>query len=224
MTFVESIDAQIAAKHLLSHPWYQAWTKGELTKEGLADYAANYYHHVKAFPTYLSALHSHTEDAETRRHLLQNLVDEEAGHPNHPDLWKSFALSLGVTEEELANHKASPAMDDMIARFKDICLNGSVAEGIAALYAYESQIPAVSESKICGLKEHYGMQNPRDWYYFTVHIEADKEHAAVEHMLLQQHVTIENAPAVSHATQRVLDGLYGFLDSLCEKYNIACAM
>ncbi len=221
---LEQIDSQIAAKHLLTHPFYHAWSKGELSKECLADYAAQYYHHVKAFPTYLSALHSHTDDSQTRRHILQNLVDEEAGHPNHPEMWRHFALSLGQADEELDRQEPRAAIQEMIASFSNLCRDGSVAEGIAALYAYESQIPSISESKIEGLLQHYGMNNPKDWYYFSVHIEADKEHAAVERELLAKHVTRDNAQAVKNAVEQILDGLWAFLDSLCEKYQISCTM
>ena len=149
-------------------------------------------------------------------------MDEEAGHPNHPELWRTFALSLGLSEEQLVKHAPRSAIQELITTFKDICRNGSVAEGIAALYAYESQIPAVSESKIKGLCEHYGMSDPQDWYYFSVHIEADKEHAAIERELLGKHITPRNAERVKTAVDRVLNRLWGFLDSLCEKYQISC--
>ncbi|MDP1834997.1 MAG: CADD family putative folate metabolism protein [Chlamydiales bacterium] len=218
-SYLNNIDQQIANKHLLSHPFYQAWTRGELTKECLAEYAAQYYHHVKAFPTYLSALHAHTEEAHTRRELLQNLIEEEAGTPNHPDLWKAFGEALSFTEQA-----SNDEIQALINTFRDICHNGSVAEGLAALYAYESQIPAVSESKIHGLKQHYDMTNPKDWRYFTVHIEADKEHAAVERKLLAQYVNAENHQAVQASVQKVLDRLWDFLTGLCERYEIACAM
>ena len=99
-TFLDDLDAQIKEKHLLNHPFYQAWSRGELSLECLQEYAKEYYHHVKAFPTYISALHAHTECPSTRKALLQNLMEEEGGSPNHPDLWKNFALSLGVKEEE----------------------------------------------------------------------------------------------------------------------------
>src|ERR1700709_2270989 len=92
---LDSIDQQIAAKHLLTHPFYLAWTRGELSKEALQDYAGQYYHHVAAFPTYLSAVHAQCDDQPTRRQILSNLIDEEAGHPNHPELWLKFADSLG---------------------------------------------------------------------------------------------------------------------------------
>jgi pyrroloquinoline-quinone synthase len=221
-SFLVLLEKRISDKHLLSHPFYQAWTRGELSLECLKEYAIEYYHHVKAFPCYLSSVHSHTEDAFTRKQLLQNLVDEEAGTPNHPDLWRAFALRLGATEEQLNTSKPGQAISDLIETFKEICLNGSTADGLAALYAYESQIPAVSESKIEGLAAHYNLKNPKDWTYFTVHIDADKEHAAVERQLLSQHIDENNAPSALNAAQRILDRLYDFLTSLCMQYNISC--
>ena len=59
---LDKIDNDIAAKHLLKHPFYLAWTRGELSKEALTDYARQYYHHVAAFPTYLSAVHANCDD------------------------------------------------------------------------------------------------------------------------------------------------------------------
>jgi pyrroloquinoline-quinone synthase len=219
--YLDAIDVQIDRQHLLKHPFYQAWSCGMLTKECLREYAVEYYRHVNAFPTYLSALHAHTVDPETRRHLLQNLIDEEAGHPNHPELWRSFATELGATDEELDTTKAFPAIDRLINTFRTICHEQGVAEGLAALYAYESQIPAVSISKIDGLCRHYNMTEAKQWEYFTVHIAADEEHAAIERQLLSQYVTADNAQQVQQAVQAVLDDLYNFLSSLCERYQIA---
>lgn len=84
-TWINEIDAQVARRHLLTHPFYQSWTRGDLDRDALRDYARQYYHHVAAFPTYLSALHSHTEPCAVRRHILANLIDEEAGCPNTPN-------------------------------------------------------------------------------------------------------------------------------------------
>src|SRR4051812_10924753 len=106
--FLDSIDAQIAAKHLLTHPFYLAWTRGELSTEALRDYARQYYHHVAAFPTYLSAVHSKCEDQPTRRQILENLTDEEAGEPNHPELWLQFSKSLGAPAEQVQGTAKQP--------------------------------------------------------------------------------------------------------------------
>jgi len=59
---LDEIDNDIAEKHLLKHPFYLAWTRGELSREALTDYAKQYYHHVAAFPTYLSAVHAKCDD------------------------------------------------------------------------------------------------------------------------------------------------------------------
>lgn len=220
--FQMRLDKKIEEKHLLNHPFYQAWSKGALSKECLQEYAKDYYHHVRAFPTYLSALHSHTLDSETRREILNNLIEEEAGNPNHPDLWKAFTLSLGVTQKDIEEHQPSPEMKSLIDTFNHICREKSVAEGLAALYSYESQIPPICISKIEGLKKHYDLQNPQSWRYFSLHIEADEKHSSIERELLSKHVLEENALDAEKSAEKILDCLWKFLSSLCMRYEIQC--
>ena len=219
---LDSIDQQVAAKHLLTHPFYLAWTRGELSREALTDYAQQYYHHVAAFPTYLSAVHARCEDQPTRRQILSNLIDEEAGNPNHPELWLQFAEKLGTTREEVRATPPQPETTALIENFRGVCSNGSTADGLGALYAYESQIPAVSESKIDGLKKHYGFDNPQGYEYFSIHVEADREHAAAEREMLAEHVTDANAPAVKQSVDRVLNSLWDLLSGVCRRHAIAC--
>jgi pyrroloquinoline-quinone synthase len=220
---LDSIDRQIAAKHLLTHPFYLAWTRGELSVAELADYARQYYHHVAAFPTYLSAVHARCDDQPTRKQLLKNLVDEEAGSPNHPELWLQFAAGLGVSPDDARRSQKSPETENLIDAFRSVCAEGTTAEGLAALYAYESQIPAVSESKIKGLVEHYDMTDPKSYEYFSVHIEADREHAAAERAMLDRYVDDGNAGPVSSAVDRILDALGEMLSGVCRRHAIACA-
>lgn len=75
--FLQDLDQLIKSKHLLNHEFYQAWSKGELSLEVLKEYAKEYYHHVKAFPTYLSAIHARTDDQVTRRSLLKILLKKK---------------------------------------------------------------------------------------------------------------------------------------------------
>src|ERR1700743_3240387 len=75
--FWSRFEERVAPYNLLQHPFYQAWSKGELTRIDLREYASDYWHHVSAFPTYLSALHSRLPDGETRREVLRNLAEEE---------------------------------------------------------------------------------------------------------------------------------------------------
>jgi pyrroloquinoline-quinone synthase len=219
---LDRIDSDIAEKQLLKHPFYLAWTRGELSKEALTDYAKQYYHHVAAFPTYLSAVHAKCDDQTTRRQILSNLIDEEAGSPNHPELWKQFANALGVSEGDLANTEKQAETEDLIGTFRSVCGNKSTAEGLAALYAYESQIPAICESKIDGLKKHYGFTDAKGYEYFSVHIEADKEHSATERRILDNYIDNANADTVRASVNRVLDALWEMLSGVCRRHAIVC--
>jgi pyrroloquinoline-quinone synthase len=219
---LDQIDNDIAEKHLLKHPFYLAWVRGELSKEALTDYAKQYYHHVAAFPTYLSAAHAKCDDQPTRKQILSNLIDEEAGSPNHPELWKRFASALGVDDVDLAKMEKQSETKGLIDTFRSVCSSGSTTEGLAALYAYESQIPAICESKIDGLKKYYGFNDPKGYEYFSVHIEADKEHSAAERKMLSANLDNRNIDNVRASVNRVLDALWEMLSGVCRRHAIAC--
>jgi len=219
--FITAIDDQIGGRKLLLHPFYQRWTAGTLSREALAEYATQYYHHVAAFPTYLSAVHANTEEMETRRQILANLVDEEAGNPNHPELWLRFAEGVGVRRDDAQHAALWQETRELIHTFKSVCVGGGTAQGLAALYAYESQIPAVAESKIEGLRTHYGIDNPRALAYFEVHIQADREHSRVERDLLAWYVNETNAPAVMQSVEKVLAALWEMLSGVERRYPMA---
>jgi pyrroloquinoline-quinone synthase len=219
---LDQIDNDIAAKHLLKHPFYLAWTRGELSKQALVDYARQYYHHVAAFPTYLSSLHANCEDQDTRKQLLNNLIDEEAGSPNHPELWLRFAQGLGLSQANVQCSEKWTETKTLIDTFRGVCRDRSTVEGFAVLYAYESQIPAICESKIDGLKRHYGLRNPEHYEYFSVHVEADREHSAAEREMLSANMGEGNFQSVKASVNRVLDALWEMLSGVCRRHAIAC--
>lgn len=220
--YLDQIDSAVAAKHLLTHPFYLAWTRGELSKEALSDYARQYYHHVAAFPTYLSAVHAKCDDQEARKQILSNLIDEEAGSPNHPELWLQFANALGISDDDVRNMQRKPETRDLIDTFRAVCGGKSTADGLAALYAYESQIPAICESKIDGLKKYYGFTDSRGYEYFNVHIDADRVHSAAERAVLASKIDNDNFESVKASVNRVLDALWQMLSGVCRRHAIAC--
>jgi pyrroloquinoline-quinone synthase len=73
--FWQNADKAIARYDLLQHPFYQAWSAGELAKEDLGFYAEQYYHHVSQFPTYLTSLHSRLPEGAVRRYVLANAYE-----------------------------------------------------------------------------------------------------------------------------------------------------
>jgi pyrroloquinoline-quinone synthase len=220
--YLDKIDSNIAERHLLKHPFYLAWTRGELSKEAIMDYARQYYDHVAAFPTYLSTVHAKCDDQATRKQLLCNLIDEEAGSPNHPELWLKFAKGLGVSDIDVRNTRQQPETKNLIDTFRSVCGNGSTAEGLAALYAYESQVPAVCESKVEGLKKHYGVSDPKHYEYFSVHVEADREHSAAERKMLSTYINNHNFESVKASVNHVLNALWEMLSGVCRRHAIAC--
>ena len=110
----------------------------------------------------------------------------------------------------------------MIDIFRSVCRDGSTAEGLSALYAYESQIPTICESKIDGLKKFYGFTDPKGYEYFSVHIDADRDHSAAERKMLASCIGDRNIGNVRAAVQRVLDALWEMLSGVCRRHAIEC--
>jgi pyrroloquinoline-quinone synthase len=167
-------------------------------------------------------VHAKCDDQPTRKQILQNLIDEEAGSPNHPELWKQFANALGVNDVDVEKTEKQSETKNLIATFRSVCGNEPTADGLAALYAYESQIPVICESKIEGLKKFYGFNDPKGYEYFSVHIEADKEHSAAEREMLSAKIDNQNAESVRASVNRVLDALWEMLSGVCRRHAIAC--
>lgn len=222
-TFIEALEARIAQRAVLQHPFYQAWNAGTLTREALQDYVTQYYHHVAAFPAYLSATHSNTSDLKARRILLENLMDEEAGSPNHPELWLDFAEGMGVSREDVQNAQLRPETLSAIAAFRAACQSETFTDGVAALYSYESQIPEVAKTKIEGLVNRYAVTDPATLRYFAVHIEADEAHRAQERALLETHISTEaQKESALAAADAALNAIWNLLSGVCERNNILC--
>lgn len=216
MTWTREIDDIVEGRHLLKHPFYTAWTEGRLSMSALRGYAAQYYRHVAAFPTYLSAIHSRTSDLSTRQYLLENLIDEERGEESHPELWLRFAEGLGATREEIRSAAPLAETTACDAAYRSITARGPSA-GLAALYAYEAMVPAVAHSKIDGLARHYGVDDPETLRFFAVHLEVDERHAAVARDLLQSVPEEERADCLSSAAE-ALDALRGLLDGVVREH------
>lgn len=234
VTFKQKVNAVISDRHLLKHPFYVAWTDGKLSKEQLRHYAEQYFYNVLAEPTYLSAVHFNTPhfhseensgDISVRQEVLNNLIDEEHGDRNHPALWKAFAFALGANDKSLANAEALPSTEKLVSTFRDVCLNQPFYAGLAALHAFESQVPEVAAVKIDGLAKFYGMDNPKDYEFFSVHEKADVYHSQAEWALIERFAdTPEKKEEVLAATQEICDALWGFLDGIHETYcaNLIC--
>jgi pyrroloquinoline-quinone synthase len=215
MDLLERIDALIAERHLLKHPFYTKWKAGELTREELQEYARQYYAFESTFPRLLSALHTRSEEPEVRQSLLDNLWDEEHGEVNHAEMWLRFGEGIGVERSSVRSAPANEGTRALLDTYWSAVSDAPIAAGIAALYAYEGQVPEVAAEKIRGLVEQYGIDDPRTLAFFTVHSTLDVEHSAAERsMIAGLAPTAAHEEAVLAATRAALDAWWGFLDAV----------
>ena len=204
---------------MLKHPFYQLWSAGELDLEVLREYAKQYYAHVKAFPTYVSATHSHCDDVAVRQMLLENLIEEERGENNHPELWLRFAEGLGLTRDEVKNAELLPSTVDSVNRLKALTQSEDYRRGVAALYAYESQIPEVARTKRSGLADFYGIEDSRAVSFFTVHEAADEWHRETELKVLSEGCDSDvDRESVVSAAGEGAEALWDFLTGIQNAY------
>jgi pyrroloquinoline-quinone synthase len=215
MPIVNALDQRISEQRLLDHPFYQRWNAGTLTADELREYARQYYHYALAFPTFISAMHAGTDDFAARQALLENLIEEERGPENHPELWLRFCESLGLDRNDVTSGAANDATRALIACMRSLAREGALYEGLAALYAYESQIPAVAKTKIDGLAKWYGISGDRDVAFFRVHMEADVAHSTTSQELLAR-LCDDDAKEndALTAASKTLGALYTFLDAV----------
>ncbi len=210
---ISILNDKIEQKHLLKHPFYQAWSAGELSLECLQHYSRQYFAHVRAFPAYLSEMHSRCADLKSRHIIALNLADEEAVPPTHPELWLDFAAGLGVDRDAVLGAAPGPRMNALVEEFRAVA---RMDTGLAAagLYCYEKQIPGVSGAKIAGLQKNYGITDEATLRYFRVHETADVEHAAQWEQLIADHCV--NPQQAAEVADRVLAALWSVLDEVYE--------
>ena len=211
-SFVARLQSLLAPLHLLKHPFYQDWTMGRLSREDLRDYARQYFHHVDAFPRYVSATHSQCADLRARQVLLENLMDEERGPDHHPELWLRFAEGLGATRESVAEAALSAETRDLVETFFALARQG-FPEGLGALFAYEQQVPEVAGAKIDGLRRHYSIEDERTLKFFKVHLEADVYHSRAVAELMESLTDDAKARALA-AAERAAHALWRFMDGV----------
>jgi len=211
--FLSLLEERVHRYDLLCHPFYKAWSAGELTREDLRAYAKDYYPHVEAFPGYLAQLGVRLDEGELRRAVLANMTDEKGGEDSfgepersHAEIWLDFVEGMGGSR--LPNRRPVGEVRKLIAWFHKIASEGTPEEALAAFYAYESQVPRIAQEKSRGLRDLYGADE-KTRGYFTLHATADVYHSNVWRMQLEKRVkanpkTAEKALAAAETAAKAL--------------------
>lgn len=170
------LDPVIRSKSLLTHYFYeQKWNMGELTQEELAIYAKEYMHLVERVPGIVERVRDRARTS--RPDLVPSIEENIAEETEHIELWKRFAKSLGVTEEQLANHKPTDMTKKAVSELEKLA-EGSFEDGVTAMYAMELTLPEIAQTKKDGLCKFYGLQSEDAHVYFDEHLK-EEEHFAV---------------------------------------------
>ena len=218
--FLSRLDDRIHKYDLLCHPFYKAWSAGQLTRDDLREYAEDYYRHVEAFPTYLAELGVRLEEGEARRAVLANMADEKGGEDafgeperSHAELWLDFVEGMGGSR--LPKRRPVTQIRDLIAWFHSVASEGTAEEALAAFYAYESQVPRIAQEKDRGLRERYGA-GEKTRVYFTLHTTADVYHSQVWRKQLEKRIKArpEAAEKALAAAEHAAQALWNALDGI----------
>ncbi len=196
MDFKQALDSKISKYNLLDHPFYQAWSAGELPVEALKCYAREYGAFISTLPKGWETLN----DAET--------AEEET---EHIDMWADFAEGL--------NTQVSAAQIPQVKKLLETAENlfSESETALGALYAFEAQQPETAKSKLAGLKKFYQLPEKVEPYFET---HSHNEHEAEK--LLEQigALSLDSQKLVVQACEQMSSALW---DALTGIHDAECA-
>ncbi|HJM79673.1 MAG TPA: iron-containing redox enzyme family protein [Nitrosopumilus sp.] len=206
MNLIQKIDQIIEKRSLLKHPFYEMWSDGKLTQESLAGYSKEYFQLVKAVPEFMAPIIEKAPDS-----VIPDLRFNQQEESDHIKPWINFAGELGISENELISYPGTNKTNNAVSDLGE--LMNTYDGGACAMYAFEKEIPKISQTKLDGLSEFYQMTNDNATEYFKLHTEADIRHAASWRNILEKSSVdtsnlIEIAEKSVSAQNLLLDSCY----------------
>jgi pyrroloquinoline-quinone synthase len=208
-SLIKRIDEMIEERSLLKHPFYQMWSDGNLSVDSLTGYSKEYYQLVKSVPSFMTPIIEQAPDS-----LKSELTSNQEEEIQHIKPWIRFASSLGVDEKELEHYAGLPKTIQAVSQLSS--LMNSFEGGSCAMYAFEKEIPKISQVKLEGLAEFYGISSEQATEYFKLHTEADIRHAAAWRKALEQ--TSSKKEKLFEIAEKSISAQNMLLDSCYESY------
>ncbi|NOJ27772.1 MAG: pyrroloquinoline quinone biosynthesis protein PqqC [Nitrososphaera sp.] len=214
---VERIDSEIEKRSLLKHPFYQMWSEGRLQVDHLRGYSKEYFQLVKAVPVFVQNIANANDNPTLNAEIQSNLAEEK----EHIEPWARFAGAVGVPSDELTDYNGLSKTNGAVSIMTRLSAS-SFEEAVAAMYAFEAELPKISRSKIDGLKTFYNLDSKDATNYFEIHEEADVRHAQVWRNILKS-LPAEKQETAYRAAVESLKAQNMLLDSVHEKYvGVGC--
>lgn len=179
MNLIPKIDQIIDERSLLKHPFYEMWSDGKLTQESLAGYSKEYFQLVKAVPEFMTPIIEKAPNS-----VITELTENQQEESDHIKPWISFAGELGVSNDELISYSGLDKTKKAVSDLSELMT--TFDGGACAMYAFEKEIPKISQTKLDGLSEFYQITNDNATEYFKLHTEADIRHTASWRNILEK--------------------------------------
>ena len=209
MNIIKKIDEMIEERSLLKHPFYQMWSDGKLTQESLAGYSKEYFQLVKSVPSFMTPIIEKSPKA-----VVGELVENQQEESDHIKPWIAFAGELGISKDELISYSGTTKTQKAVSDLNQ--LMDTFDGGACAMYAFEKEIPEISQTKLDGLSEFYGITSNEATEYFKLHTEADIRHAASWRTILETS-SIDSSNLIEIADKSI-SAQNLLLDSCYEEY------
>lgn len=212
--FVRQLKAEIARspKQRVNHPFVRAVSRGTASMEQIRKWAIQDYQFRRAVPRIAMLRYLACTDPEIAARLYEVVEDEtrglRPGSVGHADMFVEFAESIGITRKELESAKLLPATAAHLYYAELIIHTLPWFVMMAAQIGAEGTFPPAVAALGKGFLTHYGMK-PESVRFFTVHEEADAEHATLAEDIAVRYITSPHLQAQTReVTLRRLELLY----------------
>jgi len=198
---------------LVKSPFIRGIAAGTLTRAQLKGWALQDYQYRRHVPQLAATRFTKCTDPKIRHQLFETLIEEGTGaitgSAGHTQLFLDLAGELGAGKEELEAAEPLPETAAHVYWAELILHTKPWFIALSAQLAGEGQVEEFAGVLARGLKERYGLSD-RALAFWTVHLEADREHGSVvEEMIARFVVTDEFQDEVRHVVRTKLRLLHG---------------
>ena len=203
--FVRRLKDEIARspKQRVNHPFVRSVSEGKASMEQIRQWALQDYHFRSAVPRLAMLRYLACTDPAFQPKLYE-VVEEETkglrpGSVGHPDMFVEFAAELGLERRDLETAPLRPATAAHLYYAELIIHTLPWFVVMAAQMAAEGTFSPAAAALGQAFIKHYGMK-PEAVRFFTVHIEADREHGSLAEEIARRYIT---SPLLQTLTREV---------------------
>jgi pyrroloquinoline quinone (PQQ) biosynthesis protein C len=139
-----------------------------------------------------------------------------AADATHPALFRRFLRALGHDVPSLRRARPLPETTAFIAEFESLCRKSSWLEGLGALGPGTECVVTTIYSYLLRGIEASKLVSPRDYIFWTVHVQCDDQHGANILSSLEPHATSSRRAmdTIRRGARRILDARRRWFDGL----------